>query len=108
MPQKPSTRRAFLSRAAAACALPALVPASALGRDGAVAPSNRIVMGAIGLGNRGTGDLYIEVTVEVPTKLTKSQKQLFEQLGKDVDVKQCSEMKNYREKMSSMYGVDPY
>ncbi|MDY2841386.1 MAG: molecular chaperone DnaJ [Candidatus Borkfalkiaceae bacterium] len=58
--------------------------------------------------NRGTGDLYIEVTVEVPTKLTKSQKQLFEQLGKDVDVKQCSEMKNYREKMSSMYGVDPY
>ncbi len=57
MPQKPSTRRAFLSRAAAACALPALVPASALGRDGAVAPSNRIVMGAIGLGNRGTGDL---------------------------------------------------
>ena len=57
MPQKPSTRRAFLSRAAAACALPALVPASALGRDGTVAPSNRIVMGAIGLGNRGTGDL---------------------------------------------------
>ena len=38
LPQKPSPRRAFLSRAAAACALPALVPASALGRDGAVAP----------------------------------------------------------------------
>ena len=57
MSREPTTRRAFVSRAVAACALPTLVPASALGRDGAVAPSNRIAMGAIGLGNRGTGDL---------------------------------------------------
>ena len=57
MVPNPLSRRSFLARAGAACALPALVPASALGRDGAVAPSNRIVMGAIGLGNRGTGDL---------------------------------------------------
>lgn len=51
------SRRAFLAKASGTLALPWLVPASALGRDGAVAPSNRIVMGAIGLGNRGTGDL---------------------------------------------------
>ena len=57
---------------------------------------------------RGTGDLYIEVSVEVPTKLTKSQKQEFEALQKDIDVKQCAQMKQYRENMSSMYGVDPY
>ena len=51
------SRRAFLGGAGGALALPWLIPASALGHDGAVAPSNRIVMGAIGLGGRGTGDL---------------------------------------------------
>ncbi len=40
--------------AAAALALPTLLPASALGRDGALAPSQRITLGAIGLGGRGT------------------------------------------------------
>jgi len=54
------TRRKFLARgamAASAIALPFYVPASSLGRDGAVAPSERIVMGGIGLGGRGSGDL---------------------------------------------------
>jgi hypothetical protein len=43
--------------AASALALPHYIPASALGRDGAVAPSERIVMGGIGIGGRGTYDL---------------------------------------------------
>jgi predicted dehydrogenase len=43
--------------AAGALALPDYVPASALGRDGAVAPSERIVMGGIGIGGRGSYDL---------------------------------------------------
>lgn len=47
------TRRRFLSAAASALAIPTLVPARALGRDGAVAPSNRIGVGVIGLGDRG-------------------------------------------------------
>ena len=54
------TRRRFLTRgamAAGAVALPYYIPASALGRDGAVAPSERIVMGGIGLGGRGSYDL---------------------------------------------------
>ncbi len=49
-------RRTFLKRAAkagAVLALPSIVPASALGRDGAVPPSERIVLGAIGIGSRG-------------------------------------------------------
>ncbi len=58
--------------------------------------------------SRGTGDLYIEVTVEIPTKLNKAQKQAFEQLQSQIDVKQCSDMKQYRENMSAMYGADPY
>ncbi|HWI57534.1 MAG TPA: Gfo/Idh/MocA family oxidoreductase [Bacillota bacterium] len=54
------TRRQFLTRgalAAGALALPSYIPASALGHDGAVAPSERIVMGGIGLGGRGSYDL---------------------------------------------------
>ena len=43
--------------AAGALAIPHFVPASAMGRDGAVAPSERIVMGGIGLGGRGASDL---------------------------------------------------
>ena len=55
-------RRDFLRTTALACgalAVPQMVPASALGRDGAVAPSERIIMGGIGLGGRGSYDLSI-------------------------------------------------
>jgi predicted dehydrogenase len=56
----PLTRRRFLTRSLAAggaLALPRFLPATALGRDGAVAPGERIVMGAIGIGGRGAGVL---------------------------------------------------
>ena len=43
--------------AASAVALPYYIPASALGRGGAVAPSERIVMGGIGIGGRGSYDM---------------------------------------------------
>jgi len=45
-------RRHFLRRAAAATVVPMIVPGAVLGRNGAVAPSNRIAFGAIGVGNR--------------------------------------------------------
>jgi len=54
------SRRQFLSRSAAAgavCLLPQIIPAAVLGKDGAVAPSEKIVLGAIGIGNRGSYDL---------------------------------------------------
>lgn len=54
------SRRHFLKRgalAASAVALPQFIPASALGRGGFVAPSERIVLGAIGVGGRGSHDL---------------------------------------------------
>lgn len=53
-------RREFLQTAAKASALfavPCVVPGRVLGKDGAVAPSERIVVGGIGIGNRGTYDL---------------------------------------------------
>ncbi|MFO1491635.1 MAG: Gfo/Idh/MocA family oxidoreductase [Kiritimatiellia bacterium] len=54
-------RRQFLKHAAATgtvFAVPSIVPAATLGRGGAVAPSERIVMGAIGVGGRGGHDLH--------------------------------------------------
>jgi len=60
MSDRKLSRRSFLRRAAAACgalALPQIIPASVLGRGGAVAPSERIVAGGIGIGGRGTHDL---------------------------------------------------
>jgi len=53
-------RRTFLGQtlaAGGALALPWIRPARALGRDGAVAPSEKIVLGGIGLGPRGQYDL---------------------------------------------------
>ncbi len=54
-------RRKFLgttmAATGAAVLAPTIIPSSALGRDGAVAPSERIVVGGIGIGNRGTYDL---------------------------------------------------
>lgn len=55
------SRRDFLRKAAGASAaavgLPYIVPSSALGNAGTVAPSNRIAMGSIGVGGMGTGDM---------------------------------------------------
>jgi len=56
----PFTRRQFLKRAAlatSAVAMPCIIPASALGLNGAVPPSERIVLGGMGVGNRGSDDL---------------------------------------------------
>lgn len=51
-------RREFISTIfGAAIAAPYFIPASVLGRNGAVAPSNRITLGCIGVGGMGTGNL---------------------------------------------------
>ena len=50
-------RRAFLKATAASVALPYWVPAAAMGAGETIAPSNRIVMAGIGIGNMGRGDL---------------------------------------------------
>lgn len=58
------TRRQFLKRSihlgrtlSAVVALPYIVPSSVLGKDGSIAPSERITLGSIGCGNRGLYDL---------------------------------------------------
>jgi predicted dehydrogenase len=55
------SRRTFLRRTAQATAagfaFPTVIPASALGLAGKVAPSNRITLGIIGTGNQGFNDI---------------------------------------------------
>ena len=48
-----TTRRNFIKAAALTLGMPTIIPASALGKNVTVAPSNRIVMGGIGIGPRG-------------------------------------------------------
>jgi predicted dehydrogenase len=59
-PLQPS-RRAFFrrtARAAAGFAFPTIIPGSALGLGGRVAPSDRITLGIIGTGNQGFNDIH--------------------------------------------------
>lgn len=51
------TRRHFLKSTAVAVGFPTIIRSSALGKNGTVAPSNRIVVAGIGLGPRGREDL---------------------------------------------------
>ena len=54
---KNTSRRKFLAGAACLAGMPAIIPASVLGRNGQITPSNRIVLGGIGVGPRGRQDL---------------------------------------------------
>lgn len=54
------SRRNFIKGTAVAgtaFSFPAIIPASALGANGTIAPSNRIVMGCIGVGSQGSGNM---------------------------------------------------
>jgi predicted dehydrogenase len=50
------SRRQFIATTAAAIAAPTFIPASALGRDGRPAPSDRVVVGIVGWGMMGPGN----------------------------------------------------
>ncbi len=70
MPEKRQrlARRDFLKCAAiagAAFGVPQFIPGKLLGKDGAVAPSEKIVLGAIGIGARGTEDMRVFLNEKV-------------------------------------------
>jgi len=54
-------RRSLLTNAvgvaSTVCGFPWVVPGSALGKDGRTAPSNRVILGSIGVGSMGKGDM---------------------------------------------------
>lgn len=57
---------------------------------------------------RGTGNLYLNVFVEVPARLTKEQRQQLETMRRNVDEKQYPKMKKYADDMEALYGKHPY
>ncbi|NQT23901.1 Gfo/Idh/MocA family oxidoreductase [candidate division KSB1 bacterium] len=59
-PDKTMNRRLFLKRAASAAGLvtlPTIIPASVLGKNGMISPSNKVTIGCIGIGNMGTTNM---------------------------------------------------
>ena len=86
------SRRGFLNKVAAATvgaiAAPCIIPSSALGAEGHVAPSERITLGFIGVGKQGRGshvgsfrsksDVHILATCDVETGRLEESKDMVE------------------------------
>ena len=112
--RQPVSRRTFLKGAAAvaagAAAAPYVVPSSALGLDGAAAPSNRITYGYIGCGSHGAGwnfaqvfrypDAQIIAVCDVDQqRLDRAKAKVDEHYGKQFgkDYKGCTAYGDFRE-----------
>ena len=53
----------------------------------------------------GTGDLYVTVTVEIPTKISKKAKAELEKFDGEIETKQYEKIKKFDGDMKSLYGV---
>jgi len=58
--------------------------------------------------SRGTGDLYVVVQVEIPTKLNKEQKSALNKFDETIDNKQYSDIREFSDNVESAYGKKPY
>jgi predicted dehydrogenase len=105
---RPVNRRQFLKRSAALAGvlgLPAIVPSSALGKAGAVAPSNRVTLGCIGLGIQGTGNMRTflgnpDVQVLAVCDVHEAQRDRAKGVVNEFyDSKSCLAYKDFREVM---------
>lgn len=56
----------------------------------------------------GTGNLYVTVSVEIPTSVSRAQKKALEEFAENSELKQCPKMKEYNEGLESLYGVKAY
>src|SRR5256885_11239604 len=100
------TRRRFLASAAAAIAVPTFIPASALGRDGRPAPSERIVVGIVGWGMMGPGNttgLMAEKDCQVVAACdldTRPLQKAVDTINKHYSNTDCKAYHDYREMMA--------
>ena len=60
--------------------------------------------GVVSLGERGRGDQFVTVNVVIPTKLSREQKQLFEQLSKLNKDEDLTQERNIFEKVKDIFG----
>jgi predicted dehydrogenase len=104
---KEKSRRDFIRNSLSAIAgtivLPSIIPASALGRNGFTAPSDRIIMGSIGVGSQGISNLkdflnFKEVqfvaVCDVDSKHQLNGQTVINQKYENTD---CRKHKDYRE-----------
>jgi hypothetical protein len=109
------SRRQFLQRAAlagGAIAVPCLIPASALGLNGAVPPSERIILGGMGVGGRGTGVLNWmlpekDVQFVAICDAKKAQREAIKRLvDTKYDNKDCKMYRDMREFLATRTDID--
>ena len=113
----PVTRRQFLKGAAAAGAMvaaPMVVPASLLGRDGGIPPSEKILMGAIGIQSRGMADLEMMMAekdvrfvaiCDIQRKQREKLKQHFDKKNGDKDCAMYLDMREFLAVRGDVDGV---
>jgi predicted dehydrogenase len=100
------TRRHFIATAAAAIAAPTFIPASALGKDGRAAPSERIVIGIVGWGMMGPGNttgLMAEKDCQVVAACdldTRPLQKAVDTINKQYGNTDCKAYHDYREMMA--------
>ncbi len=99
-------RRQFLAATGLALAAPALIPASALGREDKPAPSERITMGVVGWGMQGPGntDAFLRLKdcqVVAACDLDKNHLQAaLNRINRGYGNKDCKAYHDYREMMA--------
>ena len=60
--------------------------------------------GVQALHGRGKGDQFVQATIEVPTNLSKKQKELLQELDKTTDDKNYQKQKSFFSKIKDMFG----
>ena len=106
-PNSGISRRRFLTATGLALAAPNFIPASALGRGGATAPSERITMGVVGWGMQGPSntDAFLKLkNCQVVASCNVDKNHLQASLGVingHYQNKDCKAYHDYREMMAS-------
>lgn len=108
------SRRAFLQTALSATIAPSFIPASALGLDGRPAPSNRIVVAAIGLGFAWDmflrrNDTQFVAVCDVQKARRESGKRLVDDFNKNQDCRACNDFRDVlaRPDIDAVYVATP-
>jgi predicted dehydrogenase len=107
-----TSRREFLIRSAAiatgALIIPQIIPSTALGMGGKLPPSDRIVMGAIGLGSQGTSnmrgflkrvkELQMVAVCDVHRFKSDKAKKIIDESNKNSDCRSYGDYREFLEK----------
>jgi predicted dehydrogenase len=106
IPNPGISRRRFLAATGLALAAPTIIPASALGRGGATAPSERVTMGVVGWGMQGPGntDAFLRIKdcqVVASCNVDKNHLQAsLDKINGHYKTQDCKPYHDYREMMA--------